>query len=57
MTGREAWRRKEVTTPTIQAGTDAIVRVDAVTNCRTDLHLVKGHVPALTDGGSGTLTV
>ncbi len=30
--------------------TDAIVRVDAVTICGTDLHILKGDVPAVTDG-------
>ena len=33
-----------------QADTDAIVRVDAVTICGTDLHILKGDVPAVTDG-------
>jgi alcohol dehydrogenase len=32
------------------ADTDAIVRVDAVTICGTDLHILKGDVPAVTDG-------
>ena len=36
--------------PTIQADTDAIVKVDAVTICGTDLHILKGDVPAVTDG-------
>jgi alcohol dehydrogenase len=36
--------------PTIQSDTDAIVRVDAVTICGTDLHILKGDVPAVTDG-------
>jgi alcohol dehydrogenase len=30
--------------------TDAIVRVDATTICGTDLHILKGDVPAVTDG-------
>jgi alcohol dehydrogenase len=30
--------------------TDAIVRVDAVTICGTDLHILKGDVPEVTDG-------
>lgn len=46
--GTKAW--EEVPTPTIQADTDAIVRVDAVTICGTDLHILKGDVPAVTDG-------
>ena len=46
--GQKAW--EEVPKPTIQADTDAIVRVDAVTICGTDLHILKGDVPAVTDG-------
>ncbi len=30
--------------------TDAVVRVDAVTICGTDLHILKGDVPAVTPG-------
>jgi alcohol dehydrogenase len=44
----KAW--EEVPKPTILADTDAIVRVDAVTICGTDLHLLTGDVPAVTDG-------
>jgi alcohol dehydrogenase len=36
--------------PQIIDDTDAIVRVDAVTICGTDLHILKGDVPAVTDG-------
>ncbi|MCU1590158.1 MAG: Threonine dehydrogenase and related Zn-dependent dehydrogenase [Frankiales bacterium] len=46
--GRKAW--EEVPDPTLQADTDAIIRVDAVTICGTDLHILKGDVPAVTDG-------
>src|SRR3954447_12384357 len=46
--GKKAW--EEVPKPTVQADTDAIVRVDAVTICGTDLHILKGDVPAVTDG-------
>jgi alcohol dehydrogenase len=46
--GSKAW--EEVSRPTLQADTDAIVRVDAVTICGTDLHILKGDVPAVTDG-------
>lgn len=46
--GHTAW--EEVPQPTLQADTDAIVRVDAVTICGTDLHILKGDVPAVTDG-------
>lgn len=46
--GQKAW--EEVPDPTIQDDTDALVRVDAVTICGTDLHIMKGDVPAVTDG-------
>ena len=46
--GQKAW--EEVPKPGIMADTDAIVRVDAVTICGTDLHILKGDVPAVTDG-------
>jgi alcohol dehydrogenase len=46
--GHKAW--EEVPTPVILEDTDAIVRVDAVTICGTDLHILKGDVPAVTDG-------
>ena len=45
---RKAW--EEVAKPTIIDDTDAIVRVDAVTICGTDLHILKGDVPEVTDG-------
>jgi alcohol dehydrogenase len=46
--GSKAW--EEVPKPAVQADTDAIVRVDAVTICGTDLHILKGDVPAVTEG-------
>jgi alcohol dehydrogenase len=46
--GRKAW--EEVAKPTIVNDTDAVVRVDATTICGTDLHILKGDVPAVTDG-------
>ncbi|SDR24574.1 zinc-dependent alcohol dehydrogenase family protein [Thermostaphylospora chromogena] len=46
--GRREW--KEVPVPEITAPTDAIVRVDAVTICGTDLHILKGDVPAVEPG-------
>ena len=46
--GNKAW--EEVAKPTIKEDTDAIVRVDATTICGTDLHILKGDVPAVTDG-------
>jgi alcohol dehydrogenase len=46
--GNKAW--EEVPKPVILDDTDAIVRVDSVTICGTDLHILKGDVPAVTDG-------
>jgi len=46
--GRRAWL--EVPDPRIQQDTDAIVRVDAVTICGTDLHILKGDVPEVERG-------
>ena len=46
--GVKAW--EQVPKPTVLADTDAIVRVDSVTICGTDLHILKGDVPAVTDG-------
>ncbi len=44
----KAW--EEVAKPEIRDDTDAIVRVDATTICGTDLHILKGDLPAVTDG-------
>jgi alcohol dehydrogenase len=46
--GAKAWG--EVPEPGIAADTDAIVRVDATTICGTDLHILEGDVPAVTEG-------
>ena len=46
--GVKAW--EDVPKPGVIADTDAIVRVDATTICGTDLHILKGDVPAVTDG-------
>lgn len=46
--GDKAW--EAVADPVIIDDTDAIVRIDAVTICGTDLHILKGDVPAVTDG-------
>jgi alcohol dehydrogenase len=46
--GRMAW--EEAPKPHIAADTDAIVRVDATTICGTDLHIMKGDLPATADG-------
>lgn len=37
-------------TPVIKAPTDAIVRITKTTICGTDLHIMKGDVPTVTDG-------
>jgi alcohol dehydrogenase len=46
--GRKAW--EEVPDATVRDDTDAVVRVDTVTICGTDLHILKGDVPEVTDG-------
>ena len=46
--GSKEWQ--EVPMPTIQDSTDAIVRVDCTTICGTDLHILKGDVPEVTEG-------
>jgi alcohol dehydrogenase len=46
--GNKAW--EEVADPQLADETDAIVRVDTVTICGTDLHILKGDVPAVSDG-------
>lgn len=46
--GLKAW--EEVPKPELVAATDAIVRVDATTICGTDLHILKGDLPATADG-------
>ena len=46
--GQKAW--EEVPDPEITDDADAIVRVDATTICGTDLHILKGDVPAVRDG-------
>ena len=46
--GQKSW--EEAPKPVVIDDTDAIIRVDAVTICGTDLHILKGDVPAVTDG-------
>src|SRR5688500_17287314 len=46
--GEKSW--EEVSKPSIQEDVDAIIRVDAVTICGTDLHILKGDVPTVTEG-------
>lgn len=46
--GKKAW--ESVDTPKVLHPTDAIIRVTKTTICGTDLHILKGDVPAVTDG-------
>jgi alcohol dehydrogenase len=46
--GEKAW--EQVPKAALIDDTDAVVRVDATTICGTDLHILKGDVPAVTDG-------
>ncbi|KAD3515119.1 zinc-binding dehydrogenase [Arthrobacter yangruifuii] len=58
--GQKSW--KDVPDPRIQEPRDAIVKIDTTTICGTDLHILKGDVPAVTPGrilgheGVGTIT-
>ena len=49
--GSKAW--EEVSAPTLQADTDIIVRVDKTTICGSDLHILKGDTPEVTEVASG----
>jgi alcohol dehydrogenase len=46
--GQAAW--EDVPDPDVQDPTDAVVRVDTVTICGTDLHILKGDVPEVRPG-------
>ena len=46
--GEKEWESKS--DPTIEQPTDAIVEIDTTTICGTDLHILKGDVPTVTDG-------
>jgi len=46
--GKKAWEEKPK--PTLQVPTDAVVKILKTTICGTDLHIMKGDVPAVTDG-------
>ncbi len=46
--GERAWEDKP--RPAIQDPSDAIVRITTSTICGTDLHILKGDLPAVTDG-------
>lgn len=58
--GEKSWQ--DVPDPHIQAPTDVIVQIDTTTICGTDLHILKGDVPAVQPGrilgheGVGTIT-
>ena len=46
--GRRAWEEKP--RPLVRDATDAVVRITTSTICGTDLHILKGDVPTVTDG-------
>ncbi|TAL99339.1 MAG: alcohol dehydrogenase [Rhodanobacter sp.] len=46
--GQRSWEEKP--RPTIDQPTDAVVRITHTTICGTDLHILKGDVPAVVDG-------
>lgn len=46
--GKKSWEEKPK--PVIMEPTDAIVKILKTTICGTDLHIMKGDVPAVTDG-------
>ncbi|MCU1582138.1 MAG: alcohol dehydrogenase [Microbacteriaceae bacterium] len=58
--GQKSW--EDVPDPVILQPTDVIVKMDVTTICGTDLHILKGDVPAVTPGrilgheGVGTIT-
>ncbi|CAN5286705.1 zinc-dependent alcohol dehydrogenase family protein [soil metagenome] len=46
--GKKSWEEKPK--PSIIESTDAIVKISKTTICGTDLHIMKGDVPTVTDG-------
>ncbi|WP_426670198.1 zinc-dependent alcohol dehydrogenase family protein [Mucilaginibacter sp. McL0603] len=46
--GKKSWEEKPK--PTLKKSTDAIVKILKTTICGTDLHIMKGDVPEVTDG-------
>lgn len=46
--GKQSWEEKQK--PVIIEPTDAIVKITKTTICGTDLHIMKGDVPTVTDG-------
>ena len=49
--GKRSWEDKPK--PAIEKPTDAVVRITHTTICGTDLHILKGDVPAVTEGRRG----
>src|SRR6202047_866568 len=45
---KKAW--EQTSKPVIQETTDAVVKILKTTICGTDLHIMKGDLPAVTDG-------
>lgn len=45
---QRSWEEKPK--PTLRESTDAVVRITTTTICGTDLHILKGDVPSVTDG-------
>jgi alcohol dehydrogenase len=48
--GPSSWAWEDQPCPTIQEAGDAIVRITTSTICGTDLHILKGDVPSVTEG-------
>ena len=48
--GPESKQWEDVPRPTLQADTDVIVQVDTTTICGSDLHILKGDTPEVSDG-------
>ena len=46
--GKKSW--EEVPMPVLKESTDAVVKILKTTICGTDLHIMKGDLPAVTDG-------
>src|SRR3569833_3425301 len=46
--GKMAWEEKPK--PSVELPTDAVIRITKTTICGTDLHIMKGDVPEVTDG-------
>jgi len=46
--GKRAW--EDTLRPTVRDGTDAVIRITTTTICGTDLHILKGDLPAVKAG-------